>query len=60
MRIHFGPVHFIAVDAENVGDISRFLPISSTAIHARKDISKQEKTNRAIILESVLRRIFSH
>ena len=59
MRIHFGPVHFIAVDAENVGDISRFTHRLHSDLMHRKDISKQEKTNRAIILSQFCDEFFA-
>ena len=59
MRIHFGPVHFIAVDAENVGDISRFTHQLHSDLMHRKDISKQEKTNRAIILSQFCDEFFA-
>lgn len=59
MRIHFGPVRFIAVDAENVGDISRFTHQLHSDLMHRKDISKQEKTNRAIILSQFCDEFFA-
>ena len=60
MRIHFGPVRYpIAVDAENVGDISRFTHQLHSDLMHRKDISKQEKTNRAIILSQFCDEFFA-
>ena len=50
VRIHFGPVRFIAVDVENVGDIGAFTQEVYTNLMRRKDISKKEKTAKAIIL----------
>lgn len=50
VRIHFGPVRFIAVDVENVGDIGVFTQEVYTNLMRRKDISKKEKTAKAIVL----------
>lgn len=50
VRIHFGPVRFIAVDVENVGDIGAFTQEVYTNLMRRKDISKKEKTAKAIVL----------
>ena len=50
VRIHFGPVRFIAVDVENVGDIGVFTQEVYTNLMGRKDISKKEKTSKAIVL----------
>lgn len=50
MYIHFGPVRFIAVDVENVGDIGAFTQKVHANLLRRKDISKKEKTSKAIVL----------
>lgn len=50
VRIHFGPVRFIAVDVEDVGDIGVFTQSVYNHLMERKDISKKEKTAKAIVL----------
>ena len=50
VRIHFGPVRFIAVDVENVGDIGVFTQEVYTNLMGRKDISKKERPAKAIVL----------
>lgn len=59
MRIHFGPVRFVAVDAENVGNISDFAHRLHNEVTHRKDISKQERTSRAIVLSRFCTEFFA-
>ena len=56
--IHFGPVRFIAVDVENVGDIGAFTQEVYTNLMRRKDISKKEKTAKAIVLSQFCENFF--
>lgn len=56
--IHFGPVRFIAVDVENVGDIGVFTQEVYTNLMLRKDISKKEKTAKAIVLSQFCKDFF--
>ena len=56
--IHFGPVRFIAVDVENVGDIGAFTQEVYTNLMLRKDISKKEKTAKAIVLSQFCKDFF--
>lgn len=58
VRIHFGQVRFIAVDVENVGDIGAFTQEVYTNLMLRKDITKKEKTAKAIILSQFCDKFF--
>ena len=56
--VHFGPVKFIAVDVEPIGDIVEFSREVYTEIR-RKDIPKQEKTTQAITLHKCIEEFFN-
>lgn len=58
MYIHFGPVRFIAVDVEAVGDIGKFTQNVHVNLLRRKDISKKEKTSKSIILSQFCSNFF--
>ena len=56
--VHFGPVKFIAVDVEPIGDIVEFSREVYTQIR-KKDISKEEKTTQAITLHKCIEEFFN-
>ena len=57
-RIHFGPVPFIAVDIEDVGDIGVFTQQVYEELMCRR-IPKKEKTERAIVLSKFTDNFFN-
>ena len=57
-RIHFGPVPFIAVDVEDVGDIGVFTQQVYEELMCRR-IPKKEKTERAIVLSKFTDNFFN-
>lgn len=57
-RIHFGPVPFIAVDVEEVGDIGVFTQRVYEEL-MRSPLSKKEKTDKAIVLSKFTDNFFN-
>jgi hypothetical protein len=58
MQLHFGPVPFVAVDVENVGNIGEFTQSVYNSL-MRERISKQEKSAKAIVLSNFTDQFFN-
>lgn len=56
--VHFGPVKFVAVDAEPISDIMEFSREVYTQIR-KKDIPKAEKTSQAVTLHNCIEQFFN-